>query len=451
MAQTYDLTEGKVSKLILNFFFPMLMTNMLQQVYNFADTVVVGKGIGDGALASVGNMSSLTFLIFGFSTGLAGGFGVSIAKSFGAKDYVKLRRSVASTIKLAAFIAAILTCVSLCFLKPALLLLQTDASILDGSLIYGYIIFGGLVATISYNVCANILRALGDSKTAFIAIVASSIINVGLNCLFIFVFGMGVEGVAIATIIAQIVSVFICLRKLTSIDVIKLGKEDFKTDFRMYGELLKNGLPMALMNSVTAVGCMVVQYFVNGMSVECTSAYSTCSKYLNLFMQPACTAGFAMSSFTSQNLGAKKYSRIKEGLKVCLTIAFITYLVFGSLMVFFPEMLARIMLNGDGSIALVKQFLPRCGIMIFAVDALFVVRSGCQGLGKPLFPMISGFLEMFFRIAVIVLLVPVLSFKATAYAEISAWVSALAINATAFGISLRKLEKRSQKEQEVQQ
>lgn len=446
MAQTYDLTEGRVTKQILNFFFPMLMTNMLQQVYNFADTVVVGKGLGDNALASVGNMSSLTFLIFGFSMGLAGGFAVSIAQSFGAKDYAKMRKAVASSIKLALYIALILTVLSLTMLKPVLILLQTDEAILGGSLVYGYIIFGGLITTIAYNVCANILRALGDSKTSFYAIIASSVINVGLNCLFIFVFKTGVEGVAIATIIAQIVSVLICLRKLTHIDILKLKRGDFATDMRMYLELFKNGLPMAIMNSITAVGCMVVQYFVNGMGVACTSAYSTCSKYLNLFMQPACTAGFAMSSFTSQNLGAKKYGRIREGLKVCLLIAIITYVVFGSVMVFFPGMLARTMLNGALPISFAVQTLPICGIMIFTVDIMFVLRSGCQGMGKPLFPMISGIAEMVMRIGVIMLLSASLGYVATAYAEISAWMSALIINGLAFFINLNKLQKRDNTE-----
>lgn len=441
MAKTYDLTEGKVSKLIINFFFPMLMTNMLQQVYNLADTVVVGKGLGDNALASVGNMSSLTFLIFGFSMGLSNGFAVSIAQSFGAKDYVKLRRAVASVIKLALFISLMLTGISLIMLKRVLILLQTDESILPGSLTYGYIIFGGLITTIGYNTCATVLRALGDSKTSFIAIIASSIINVGLNCMFIFGFHTGVGGVAVATIVAQVISILICMIKLTSIDILHLHREDFITDFKMYGELLKNGLPMAVMNSITAVGCMVVQYFVNGMGVACTSAYSTCSKYLNLFMQPACTAGYAMSSFTSQNLGAKKYGRIREGLRVCEMIAIITYVIFGSIMVFCPEMLARLMLNGDEPIALAKQFLPRCGIMIFSVDVMFVVRSGCQGMGKPLLPMISGIMEMVMRVSMIMLLSGKIGFLATAYAEIGAWMSALLINFPAFMINLARFQK----------
>ena len=187
MAKANDLTQGNVTSLILKFYFPMLLTNMFQQLYTIADTAIVGKGLGDNALAAVGNMSSLTFLIFGFSMGLANGFSVIIAQSFGAKDYSKLRRSVASSAMLCFMIAILLTAVSTSFLRPVLHLLRTDEAIMHDGLVYGYFIFGGLIATITYNLCSCILRALGDSKTPFIAIIISSIINIFLDSFFIFV------------------------------------------------------------------------------------------------------------------------------------------------------------------------------------------------------------------------------------------------------------------------
>lgn len=438
MAQTYDLTHGKVSPIIFRFFFPMLLTNMLQQIYTVADTAIVGKGLGDNALAAVGNMSSLTFLIIGFSMGLANGFSVSIAQNFGAKNYEALRRSIASSIVLSGIIAVILTFLSTFFLLPILNLIRTDETIIADSLKYGYIIFGGLAATIAYNLCACILRALGDSKTPFIAIIISTILNIILNCVFIFGFGTGVEGAAAATIVSQLLSTAICLVRLRKIDVIRLSAVDFRNNTAMYAELFRNGLPMALMNSITAVGCMVVQYFVNGLGVAYTSAYSACSKYINLFMQPACTAGFTMSSFTSQNFGAGKFSRIREGLHVCLGIAAAAYIVLGSVMVFFPEQLARLMLTGDEPVHLAMQFLPVCGIMLFCVDFLFIFRSAVQGMGRPLIPMISGIIEMLMRISVIVICISDIGFKATAYAEVVAWSGALLLNFFAYQVLINK-------------
>ena len=423
-----DLTTGKPSKLILSFYWPLLMTSMLQQFYNFADTWIVGQGLGDDALAAVGNMGSLFFLIVGFSFGIANGFGVLVAQSYGAGDVEKLKRRLAAVIELGLVISVLLSALSVIFLPHALRLLQTDEIIMSDSLKYGYIIFGGLTTGICYNISGAVLRALGDSKTPLKAIIISSVLNVSLNCLFIFGMKMGVEGVAIATIISQIISAAFCLNRLRQMSVIKLEKQHFYNERKVYTELLANGLPMAFMNSITAVGCMVVQYFVNGYGVVYTAAYAACSKYLNLFMNPASTAGNAMSAYTSQNFGAGKFGRIKEGLNVCLSVAAVSYIILGSLMIFFPRILAGILLNGSEQIRLACLFMPRCGIMLIFVDSLFVVRNCVQGMGKPMLPMASGILEMVLRITVISFLMGRLGFKATAYAEISAWVGALIVN-----------------------
>lgn len=444
MSRTYDMTEGKVSKHIFTFYFPLFMTNLLQQVYTIADTAIVGKGLGDTALGAVGNMSSLTFFIIGFSVGLTNGFSVSAAQSFGAKKYNELRKSVAASVELSIIVSVLLTFLSIWFLRPVMNILQTPENMINDSLTYGYIIFGGLAVTISYNLFSSILRALGDSRTPFTAIVISTIVNMVLNCFFIFVLNTGVGGPAAATVISQGISAVICFAKLRKLDIMKLSDSDFRSCFSKYPELLKNGIPMAAMNSITAVGCMVVQYFVNDLGEAYISAYSVCSKYINFFMQPALTAGLTMSAFTSQNYGAGKYDRIRDRLKVCVMIAMAAFAVLGTVMIAFPRTLAGFMLNGEYQITLAAQYLPICGAWIFAVDLLFVFRSGCQGMGYPLIPMISGILEMVIRITVIVLFIDKLGFKATAWADAVAWIGALTLNFTAFNILLnRKLGRRS--------
>ncbi|MCR5405560.1 MAG: MATE family efflux transporter [Lachnospiraceae bacterium] len=430
--QVIDFTKGSPFKLIMAFYWPLLLTSMLQQFYNFADTWIVGKGLGDNALAAVGNMGSLFFLIVGFSFGLANGFGVLIAQSFGARDEEALKHRFAGVIELGAVLAVALSVLSVLFLPSALKLLRTDELIFADSLKYGYIVFGGLSAGICYNISASVLRALGDSKTPLKAIIVSSVINLLLDSMFILVLHTGVEGAAIATLCSQVVSSIICIRRLRKIPVLRIERKYFKNDKRVFTDLLRNGIPMAFMNSITAVGCMVVQYFVNGFGVVYTAAYAACSKYLNLFMNPASTAGSAMSAYTSQNYGAGNMKRIRQGLAVCVGISVVTYLTLGSLMVFIPEKLGRILLSGSDQIALVCEFLPRCGVMIIFVDILFVVRSGVQGMGKPMLPMISGILEMILRIAVISYFIGRIGFRATAYAEISAWIGALLVNAYAF-------------------
>lgn len=432
MSGTIDFTQGKVSRAILRFFFPMLATGMLQQFYTFADTAIVGWGLGDNALAAVGNMGSLCFLIVGFSMGLASGFSVLMAQRFGEKDFPELRKTMSAIIRLAVIITVGLTAISVVFLKTILILIQTDEKIIGDSLIYGYIVFGGLFSSIFFNMGAAILRALGDSKTPLKAIVISSVLNILLDCVFIFVLHTGVWGAAVATVISQVVSGTVCLLKIKRIEFLKKESEDPKPERKIYELLMKNGLPMALMNSVTAVGCIAVQYYVNGLGVAFTSAYSACSKYINIFIQPAATAGLTMSAYTGQNYGAKKFDRIKEGLKVCLFIAVITYVLLGAVMTFFPGWLASLLLSGKEQIANAVEYLPICGVMMFAVDLLFVYRNAVQGMGFPLIPMISGIVEMVFRIGMISLLIGFLGFRATAVAEACAWTGAMILNAVAF-------------------
>lgn len=423
-----DFTKGSPARLIMGFFWPLLMTSMLQQLYNFVDTLIVGNGLGDNALAAVGNMGSLFFLIIGFSLGLSNGFGIMIAQSFGAKQYDRLRRNIAATIQLALALTVLLTVLSMLLLPSALRLLQTDEVIMDDSLRYGRVIFAGLFSAIAYNISSGMLRSLGDSKTPLKAILVSSVLNLGLDSFFIFILHTGVEGAALATVISQVVSTLICVRQLRKIEMIRLKREDFRNERSLYTGLLKNGLPMAFMNSITAIGCMVVQFFVNGYGVVYTSAYSVCSKYNNLFMNPAFTVGNAMSAYASQNFGAKEYGRIREGLRVCLRVALVAYLLLGSLMIFFSHQLATFLLDGEEAITLVENYLPLTGVALIFVDFLFVFRSACQGMGFPLLPMCSGILEMVLRIFVIAAFIKTVGFQTTAWAEVAAWSGAMLMN-----------------------
>lgn len=443
MQTTTDFTQGSARKAILRFYFPMLVTALLQQLYSFADTAIVGKGLGDHALAAVGNMSSLCFLIVGFSMGLSNGFSVLTAQHYGEKNYPQLRKTLVSMLRLAVGIIAVLTAVSLIFLRPVLVFLQTDAAILNDSLRYGSVIFGGLFATIAYNMSAGVLRSLGDSRTPLKAIVLSSILNILMDCLFIFVLRTGVWGAAAATVISQMISAAVCIRKLRQIPFLSIEKPDLQNDWHLNYLLMKNGVPMALMNSITAVGCMAVQYYVNGLGIAYTSAYSACSKYLNMFMQPASTAGATMSAFTGQNYGAGRFDRIREGISVCLSIAGISYLMLGSVMFFFPHRMAALLLQGEETIAYAAEFLPICGAMLFAVDLLFVYRNAVQGMGFPLVPMLSGILEMVLRIGAISLLIGHWGFRATAFAEICAWSGALLMNLITFHYILGRESRKS--------
>lgn len=433
-----DMTVGKVSESILGFFFPMLCANLLQQIYSVADLAVVGKGIGDNAVAAVGIIAAVSLLIIGFSMGLTNGFSVIIAQSCGSGDHSKMRKTVWQSVKLCAIIALILTALSLIFIKNILSIMQTAPLILSDTLLYGRIIFGGLAITVSYNLCSGILRAIGDSKTPFKAIIISSAINILLDIIFIFALKTGVAGAATATVSSQLVSVMICLRKIRKTDIMKFEPKDFQSDREISLLLLKNGLPMAFMNSLTAVGCMIMQSYINKLGVDYTSAYSVCSKYLNLFMLPSITAGFAISAFTGQNFGAKKIDRIKAGVRIGLVIAFISCIILGLIMEIFPSQLARLMISGENALKFTAEYMRILGFTLVGVNCLFIFRNAVQGMGCPTVPMISGIIEMAVRLAAVFVLVPKFDFIAVAYADAAAWAGALLLNMAAYFVLIRK-------------
>ena len=439
MEKTYDLTNGSVPKLILRFFFPILFTNLLQQVYSMADTVIVGKGLGDRALGAVGNLSSLTLLIIGFCTGMMGGFSIVIAQRYGSGDRCALRQSIALTVKLSAVLCILLTLVGILFLRPVLLLIRTGEEILDDSLLYGYIILGGLTATAAYNLCTSILRALGDSRTPFHAIIISSAVNILLDCFLIFGLGTGVEGAAAATVFSQALSALICYRKLHRIDLIRLRREDFRSDAATYRDLLKNSLPTAYMNSLIAVGCMIVQGFINNLGVVYTSAYSACSRYLNLFILPGITVGSALLTFTSQNYGAKKPERIREGMRFGAMLSILFYLLSLAAIYPFAETLAGAILNEAETIRLTSGYLRVIAASLFLVNFLFLLRNCVQGMGHPLIPMCSGIAEMVLRIPIMMYFLPRTGFSAAAWAEVAAWTGSLLLNGIALRFYIRHL------------
>lgn len=427
MRQT-DFTKGPIAQSLLSFFFSMLLANILQQFYSFADMVIIGKGLGDTAVAAVGNFTTFSFLLTGFVMGVTNGFSVVISQVYGGKDYAALRRAAASSVKLCALSALILTGIGSWCLHPVLHLMQTEQTLIRDCLSYGYVCFGGLAITIFYNLLSAVLRTVGDSRTPLLAIAVASGGNIGLDLLFLYVFDTGVAGPALATVLAQFVSVAICGGRLYKMEEFRLGKCDFICDRKLEWELLRNGVPMALMNSVTSVGCIFVQGCINGYGVAYTSAYSVCNKYLNLFMLPGITLGFAVSAFTGQNFGAGEFRRIRSGTRAAGIMALVSSLILGVALLFFSELLAGLMLEGQEAVGYTSLFLRFLAAFLVLLNLLFVFRSCVQGMGKPAVPMCSGIVEMAVRIAVIFFGLPILGFSAAAYAEGAAWAGALILN-----------------------
>lgn len=442
MRQT-DFTKDSITKSLLSFFFSMLLANILQQFYSFVDMVIIGKGLGDTAVAAVGNFTTFSFFITGFIMGVTNGFSVVISQAYGEKDFAAFKRAAVSSITLSILSALYLTGIGLWCLRPVLRIMQTDQTLVKDCLSYGYVIFGGLTVTVFYNLVSAMLRAVGDSRTPLVAIVVSSCVNIGLDFLFLFVLDTGVAGPAWATILSQLVSVVICGGRLLGIREFRLNGCDFALDldYKTEKELLRNGVPMALMNSITSVGCIFVQSCINGYGVVYTSAYSVCNKYLNFFMLPGITIGFAVSAFTGQNFGAGEFKRIRGGTRVASIMGLVSSLLLGVILFFFARPLAGLMLAEQEAAGYTAVYLKFLALFLVLLNLLFVFRNCVQGMGKPAVPMCSGIAEMVIRIGVIFFGLPLFGFRVTVYAEGAAWIGALVFNWVSYRYFIGRMEK----------
>lgn len=424
---TNDMTRGNPFKLILLFSIPLLIGNIFQQFYSMVDTIIVGRFVGVDALAAVGSTGSMVFLVNGFATGLTSGFAVLVSQKFGAKDEKGLRKSVSSAVTLTVISVVIVTLISLICGKPLLKLMNTPDNIMADAYTYIKIIYGGLVTTVAYNLIASILRALGDSKTPLYFLIISSVLNVILDLVFIINFKMGVAGAAYATIISQGVSAILCLiytyKKFT---ILRLKKEDFKVKKRYYYKHLKIGIPMALQFSITAIGIMTVQGALNVFGSTVIASYTAASKALQLVMQPAITFGVTMATYCGQNLGAREYGRIKDGVKACTKISIITSIVAGAVLIFLGKYFVMMFItNPDAEILkYAQQVLDISAIFFIPLGLIFIYRNALQGIGDSFIPMMAGAYELIARAIVAFTLPRYLEFWGICLADPVAWFAA---------------------------
>lgn len=424
---TKDMTTGNPVKLILLFSIPLLIGNIFQQFYSMVDTIIVGRFIGVDALAAVGSTGSMSFLINGFVVGLTSGFAVLVSQKFGAKDEEGLKKAVASALVLALIATGIVTLVSVLLAKPMLHLMNTPDNIIDDANAYIIIIYAGTIATVVYNIIAGILRALGDSKTPLYFLIVASILNIVLDIVFIVNFSMGVAGAAWATIISQGVSGLLCIiYTYKKYKILRLKKEDFKVKSRVYKKHLKIGIPMAIQFSITAIGIMTVQGALNVFGSSAIAAYTAASKVLQIVMQPAITFGVTMATYCGQNLGAKNYIRIKEGVKKCTEISVITSIIAGIILVFGGKFFVGLFIeNPDASIlAYAQECLNYSAIFFIPLGLIFIYRNALQGMGESFVPMMAGAFELIARAVVAFTLPSFIGYTGICLADPVAWLSA---------------------------
>lgn len=422
-----NMTEGRPLRLILQFAVPLLMGNLLQQTYNIIDAAIVGRVLGTQALAAVGSTSSVQFLVLGFCIGSCAGFGVPIAKCFGAGKMEDMRNYIFNSMVIAVGVALVMT-VSCALLCPWILhILSVPDEIYADAYRYQMIIFLGIPFTILYNLLSSILRSVGDSRTPFVFLAISTILNIGLDAFCIVVLKWGCAGAAFATIAAQALSGIMCAVFIwKKVPVIKPSHRECVCRAKVSKTLLVMGLPMGFQFSITAIGSMVMQSANNSLGSVYVSGFTAGMRLKQFLMCPFDAIGSAVSVFCGQNLGAGKMQRIRSGIRTGLMIAITYGLVIGVVMILFGRPLSLIFVSEEAGDVLdaSAKYLRCMGYFFWSLAILNICRMSTQGLGFSGRAIFSGVTEMFARIIVSLGFVRYYGYTAICFADQTAWVTA---------------------------
>lgn len=441
-----EMTHGNPLSLILGFCLPMLLGNLFQQLYSMVDAIIVGKSIDVDALAGVGSTGSVSFLIIGFTMGITSGSCVLPSRCFGAGDYSEMRKYIANAIYLCIITTVIVTlpAVTLCY--PLLELMQTPSDIIAIAYDYIIVVFGGICVTMAYNLMAGILRAMGDSRSPLYFLILASVINIGLDLLFIIVCKMGVAGAGWATVISQGISAVLCfiyMRK--NYPMLRFEKSEFKFEGKKVFELAKISVPMGLQTSITAVGSIILQSAVNTLGKVSVAAITAAGKMQNIIIAPMDTLGITMATYAGQNLGAGNVGRITKGMKCAFASGFIFSAAALLIMWLFSAPLCLLFVDAEETevIEQAVYFMRVTSCFYPVVSVLFIVRSALQGLGYSALTMLAGACELISRVVIAMCYVETMGFAAACFASPVAWVSAVALLVSVYFVKMRSLRKKT--------
>ncbi|MEC0304549.1 MATE family efflux transporter [Terribacillus saccharophilus] len=438
------LTQGTPYKKIIRFTIPLLLGNLIQQLYYTADAYIVSRTLGVEAFAGVSSTSGITSLIIGFAQGLTVGLSILVSKHFGAKDMSKVQTMYVNNMLISLLAAVLLTVMSLFGISTLLNILQTPSDIWQYAHDFLQIIFLGIITSVLFNFFSNTMRALGDSRTPFIYLLIGAVLNIFLDVILVKYTSLGVQGAALATILSQGAAAVLCLmsiRKKYTFLSLKGYKKQINKEIIFSN--LKLGLPVAFQASIIALGVIIMQYAVNDMGTVAVAAYAVASRIEGMAVEPLRSFGMAMTTFTAQNYGGYKYKRIIKGVHQCLLISIGMAIALGVMMLFGGRQLTALFVGKSQSeiLELSHTFLIIHGSLYMILSFLFVYRFTLQGLGKSSIPTISGVMELVMRIVAAILLVPSFGFIGATIATPLSWIGALIPSAVAYFIASKHLKK----------
>ena len=441
------MTTGSPIKRILRFFLPVLMGNLLQQLYSMTDSAIVSRFLGVEAFAGVSATGSLNFLILGFALGFCSGFSIPVSQRFGAGDYTGMRRYFANALYAAGVIGICMAVLTGALSPWILRLVRTPENIFGYSLTYIRIIFFGMPATILYNLLSGVMRAVGDGRTPLLMLLCSTLLNVALDVLFIVCFHMGIAGAAVATVLAQLVSGLLCVGMIVMrFEILRVRPDEWKPERARVLHLLGIGVPMGLQFSITAIGSTILQSAVNLLGSDAVAAIGAGARVQFVFTTPIEAVGVTMATYCGQNLGAGRIDRVRIGMRRILLImlgysaaAFLLQAVLG-------RYIALLFINAAETqiLAWTLRFVNTVIATSFLLAMVLAFRNAIQGLGYSRVAMFAGLMELIGRVFVAFVLVGNFGFNGACFANPMAWICADLFLVPAYLRIIRRLEQNPQ-------
>lgn len=419
-----DLIKDKILKAIILFAIPIFISNIFQQLYNTMDTMIVGNVLGDTSLAAIGACTAVYDLLVGFALGVGNGLSIVVARSYGANDHRLLKRAVAGSLVIGALLTVVIMIISQLGLYPLLVLLDTPQNIIQESYSYITVITMCVGVMFAYNLCAGLLRAIGNSFMPLLFLIISSVINVVLDLVFMTQFQMGIQGAAVATVIAQGLSAVLCIiYMLKKTPLLIPQKEHFCFDRILYQELAGQGFSMGFMMAIVSSGTVILQKAINGFGYLTIAGHTTARKVSAFCMMPCATVSASLATFVSQNYGANQRERIVDGMKIGFKLAIGWGVIATVIMFFFARPLvslisgsseATVLDNGSLYLMINAPFYAVLGILL-------ILRNALQGLGKKIVPLISSIIEFFGKVIFAWLFIPMLDYFGVIICEPVIW------------------------------
>lgn len=424
LKKNIDLLHGPIFKSLVLFALPLLVSNVFQQLYNTADTMIVGHYLGEGSLAAIGACTSIYDLLVGFALGIGNGLSIVTARSYGSKDKELIKRSVASSIVIGLIVSITITLIGNFILYPLLELLNTPVEIIKESYSYISIIVISIIVMFAYNLCAGLMRAIGNSIMPLVFLIVSSVTNIGLDVLFITQFHMGIAGAALATVIAQGISVLLCIFYIINYaNILIPEKEHFSYDKHLYCEMLGQGFSMGFMSSIVSAGSVILQYAINNLGYLVIAGHTAARKLYMFFNMPFVAMALAMSTFSSQNKGANQGGRIRKAIKICYCYDVVVAGIISIILLFLAPVLVQFVSGSDEMVVLSNgaMYLKIVGPFYAVLGILMQTRYALQGIGMKVLPLISSIIEFIGKVFFVVLLIPRFGYMAVIFCEPVIW------------------------------